>query len=105
MSNQVDVASDTSDTFYTGSQTIGTTPVQFNRNGAQNINRGVQFKAASGNAGSVYIGKASVTADTDPERDGFPIDANQGQFVPVSDVDQIYLLASEAGQKIFWMAT
>lgn len=64
--------------------------------------RGVQIKAAADNAGTVYVGNSDVTADAADATDGFPLAAGEGLFVPLRDPSDVYVLGSEAGQKVFF---
>lgn len=66
----------------------------------------VGIRAASGNSGTVYVGLSSgVTAGSDDATDGFPLAAGEYTELTrsaVSDTTGVYLIASGAGQKVFW---
>jgi len=66
----------------------------------------VGIRAASGNSGTVYVGLSSaVTAGSSDTTDGFPLAAGEYTELTrsaVSDTTGVYLIASGAGQKVFW---
>jgi len=66
----------------------------------------VGIRAASGNSGTVYVGlSSSVTAGSSDTTDGFPLAAGEYTELTrsaVSDTTDVYLIASGAGQKVFW---
>jgi hypothetical protein len=65
--------------------------------------RGVQVKAAVSNTGTVYVGNSDVTADSADATDGFPLAPGDGLFLPIDDPTRVYLVASAAGQKVFFV--
>ncbi len=66
--------------------------------------RGVLIKAASANSGIVYVGtNSAVTADSNDTSDGFPLSAGDSVEIEIDDAAGIFLIASEAGQKVFWI--
>jgi hypothetical protein len=69
------------------------------------LTRGVQLRAGSGNTGVVYVGSSSgVTADVADATDGFPLSPGDGVLIKVDDANKVFLIASAAGQKIFFLA-
>jgi len=98
MSSVVHIGQDLATTFYTGQVLVGTTIVQVV---AQPIDimKGVQLKAASSNAGTIYIGRDTVSSTT-----GFPLLAGESVFISVEDVTKIKAIASEASQGLSWLA-
>lgn len=69
---------------------------------------GVQVRAkggTSGNAGTIYIGgpvsESSVTAATNAATDGMPLYAGDSEFIPCTDVNQIFAIADMASQVLF----
>ena len=68
--------------------------------------RGVYVKAAAANAGKVYVGLSSaVTANSASSTDGYELSAGQEFLVPAAaadDLTEVYVIASQASQKIFW---
>lgn len=49
------------------------------------------IKARLTNAGTIYVGKSDVTADTNATTGGYPLDAGEAIAVPCSNLNQIYL--------------
>jgi len=66
---------------------------------------GVIIKAYSGNLGTVYVGLVGVTAGTAEATDGFPINANENVMIEAENVNLIYLIASQANQLVYWIAS
>ena len=90
--------------FWTGRKSsIGTSQVQLTTT-TRDLSRGVQIKAAAANTGTVYVGNTGVTVDADDGTDGFPLAAGEGLLVQVDDPTKVYLIASAAGQKVFFFA-
>lgn len=104
MGNFIDIAGDVADTFFHQSKTVGTTRIQLNNDNTTKLTRGIQIRADGANTGLIYVGTAPVTANTNPESDGFPIAANEGIFLPIKHMDIVYVIATVAGQKLFWLA-
>lgn len=69
--------------------------------------RGVQIRAADANTGQVYVGaKSNVTTGTAaPTTDGYPLDAGEGVFLPVKDLNLVWVIGSAAGQafNVLWV--
>jgi hypothetical protein len=82
---------------------VGTTAVQLSAT-SYRVAKGVQLKADAANSSTVYVGNADLTADTADATDGFPLAAGEGLFVPVDDVNKIYVRGGASGQKVFWFA-
>jgi len=81
---------------------IGTTAVQLTTTRGR-FRRGVLIKAANGNSGTIYVGtSSSVTADSADATDGFELAAGGSVVVEVQDPSNVFVIASEAGQKVFW---
>jgi hypothetical protein len=89
-------------TFDHASLTVGATAVAL-ASSPSVLKRGVQIKAAAANTGKVYVGNSDVTADTAAATDGFELSAGQGLFVPANDLKNVYVIASAAAQKIFYL--
>jgi hypothetical protein len=65
---------------------------------------GVQVKAYSLNSGNIYIGQSSgVTANSTEATDGYELTPGEGVFLPVSNTDLLYVIASASGQKAFYV--
>jgi hypothetical protein len=104
MSNFADIASDVTNKAWHGSATVDMTAMQI-PNSAGKLTRGVQLRAHKANTDIIYVGVTPlVTANTDEERDGFPLSANEGLFVPFASMDLIHVIADVDGQKLFWFA-
>ncbi len=101
--NYISISSQVADDFYNRSLVVGTSEIAI-PNSAQALTQGVQIRAANANAGIIYVGGTNVTADSNPETDGFPILAGEGLFIPIDDMNKLKLIASMAGQKLFWFA-
>ena len=82
---------------------VGTSAVQLAAT-SYRAAKGVQIKADAANSAAVYVGNADLTADTADATDGFPLAAGEGLFVPVDDVNKIYVRGGSSGQKVFWFA-
>ncbi len=74
---------------------------------------GVQIKAAHANTGQVYVGLANtVTANSAAATDGYELSAGEEVFIPAAaladsaltiDAANIYVIASAASQKVFFI--
>lgn len=105
MSGVVDLANDLSPKQWHGSKTIGASAVMIFP-AHYPIMKGVQLKAGPDNTDVIYIGSSlSVTADTDSDHDGFPLQAGEGLFVPCEQMTDLTAIAGAADQKLFWFAT
>lgn len=104
MSGGVQITDDAASKFLTGSKTVGTAAVQLTATGTP-LTRGVSIRAASSNAGKIYIGPAStVTALSAAGTDGQELAAGERQFVPIDDLSKVFLISDTAGQKITFLA-
>ena len=65
---------------------------------------GVLVKAAAGNTGIVYVGPLGVTAGTADATDGVELSAGDGFLIEIDNANKVYVIASAAGQKIFFVA-
>ena len=88
----------------TGSKnSIGSTPLQMSTTD-YDLRIGVTVKASSVNAGRIYVGTSSnVTQNTNPSTDGFELSAGESIYLPVNNINLVYIVASQSGQKAFWM--
>lgn len=88
----------------TGRKTVGTTAVQITTSTAE-LFSGIHIRAAGSNTGTIYVGFSNaVTADSADATDGFPLNANDGLYLPVSLGSEVWIIASAASQKFFWLA-
>lgn len=86
----------------TGRKTVGTTAAQLTTQ-SQYTRTGVLIKSSSDNSGLVYFGFSDdITADVADATDGFPLAAGESVLIPASRGTQVYVIASEASQKIWW---
>lgn len=103
MSTEVDVIKDTIEGGRTGSATVGTSAQQLTDKAE--CKSGVEIRADTGNTGVIYVGyRNTVTADSDPQTDGFPLYAKDSKHFPVSSPDKLWVIASAVSQKYFWDA-
>lgn len=101
MGNEKVIASN-QDSFFHGSQTVGTSAVQITSDDTP-TKIGVLVKAASTNTGLIYVGKTGVTAVSDPEHDGFELGAGEAVTIEVDQAKKVYAIASAASQLVFWV--
>lgn len=90
-------------TWKTGSKnSIGSTALQmYSSNYPLRI--GVTVKASSVNAGRIYVGTSSdVTQNTNANTDGFELSAGESHFFLVNNLNTIWIIASQSGQKAFF---
>ena len=90
----------------TGSKdSISSTPLQLTTLTIE-AKRGVLVKADTDNDQPVYVGAGSgISAGTDYYTDGFPLSANEGVVVPTLNPNEIFVVCSGAGQKVFFLIT
>lgn len=66
------------------------------------------IKAAEANTGNIHVGFANtVTAGTNGATDGYQLDAGDEVVIPkyvTNDASNVWLIASAADQKVYWMA-
>ena len=65
---------------------------------------GVLVTAHKDNAGIVYVGPKGVTAETNAATDGIPLEAKDSVFIEIDDLSKVYVIASIADQKAFYLA-
>lgn len=68
------------------------------------LQKGVILKAGPNNSGTVYVGKSGVTADSDGDNDGLPLEAGESIFLEIKDLSTVYVIASANNQKVFFIA-
>tara|TARA_B100001778_G_C18313130_1_gene505242 strand:- start:120 stop:539 length:420 start_codon:yes stop_codon:yes gene_type:complete len=82
--------------------TVGTTKVKLTSLAVNNATviskRGFLLKTASGNSGTIHVGTTNVSTTN-----GMILEAGDSIFIDITNSDNIYLIASGAGQNIFWM--
>jgi len=93
---------DTSEEYYVGQATVGTTAVKIPATALSRGNmKGILVKAYGANdtvanTVPIFIGNAQVTVST-----GYPIGPGESITLPISG-DDLYAIASVSGQKIAW---
>jgi hypothetical protein len=88
----------TIESFKFGSNTIGATATQINATSTA-LAHGITIRAATGNGGTIYVGRSTVTAVGDgTTTDGYALAAGEAIDLEINDVSLIYLKASAAGQ-------
>lgn len=89
--------------FTTGSKnSIGSIPLQMTTT-SYALRLGVVVKASSVNVGRIYAGDDNtVTQNTNPNLDGFELSAGESVFFPIDNINRVWLVASQSGQKAFW---
>ena len=90
---------DTANAFDPFRVAVGTTSAAITA-AATPCTRGVGLKAASANAGTIYVGPSDVTAGTTPATDGWPLAAGEEIFLPLADPRTVYAVASAANQQL-----
>lgn len=65
---------------------------------------GVTLRADSANTGTIYIGNSDVTVSGTAATDGIPLYPGDSLFLPVTNSNIPYAIASANNQKIFWIA-
>ena len=89
---------------YTGERAGSATAVQL----ASQSCRLAMFIAPNGNAGDVYLGGGSdvtVAAGTTTATAGYELQpGGQTPWIPISNVDLIWIICDNAGDDLLWMA-
>jgi hypothetical protein len=70
----------------------------------RNLRNGITIKADASNAGIVYVGNSDVTAGNAAATDGFPLSAGNEVTIHVARLADIYVIASQANQVVYWKA-
>lgn len=65
---------------------------------------GVLVVAHKDNAGIVYVGKEGVKTDATPAFAGIPLAAGDSVVIEVDNLNKVYVIASQADQKAFFLA-
>lgn len=65
---------------------------------------GVTLRADTANTGILYIGNSDVTVSGTAATDGIPLSPGDSLFLPVTNSNIPYAIASANNQKIFWIA-
>jgi hypothetical protein len=97
--------------FVHGRIIVGTTPVRITAQQTKLVN-GVMLKAGGDNEGTIYVGNSDqVTQDAGPEEgeivsftDGLPFNANDSYTIQTDELSDIWLVADEADQVMYFLA-
>jgi len=90
--------------FTTGAKSsISTTALQITATSTKCV-FGVSIKADADNTGIVYVGPKGVTAGSADATDGYKLKAGEEVFVQIDDPSKVYVIASAAAQKVWWVA-
>jgi len=89
-------------TFDHGQVNVGATAVQLSATSTL-INK-VVVKAADGNGSEkIYVGNSDVTANSEVTTDGYQLGAGQSITIPIYNLNLVYVIASAADQKVFYL--
>jgi hypothetical protein len=101
----VDVTKESSGNMIThGHTVVGTGAVQIATTSPPKVlDKGVILRAPAANTVDVYIGVATLTADTAAATGGFPLAPGDALFVPIDDHTKIWARASAASQDLAWL--
>ena len=83
-----------------GQTSIGISFVQMLSGASLVVYQGVQVKALNSNTANVYVGMLSGVSSSN----GFELGAGEGVFVPTTNINSVYLVASSPTQKVSYMA-
>ena len=88
----------------TGAMTIGTTAVKVS-NSSRVLSTGIQIIADAGNAGDVYVGsRPNLTTEATAATSGVKLPASATILYPAHLESDVYLIASEADQKVTFVS-
>ena len=97
--DSIETAIEVSSSFVNGTETIGTSA-----EGLTSINhpcnKGVTLSVEMSNLGTIYIGDSNSVSTSN----GFPLEAGDSMYIPIDNPNKVYCIASQASQKIYWIA-
>ena len=85
---------------YNGHTVVGTSAVALCPKLASN--RGVLIRAGDTNTAPIWVGRASVTADS-AATGGMPIPPATALFIPCDDPSLVFVISTAGGQDVAWM--
>lgn len=85
---------------YSGQQTVDSAGTAEALGSAQPLSRGVYVEADDGNAGDCYIGGSSVDSST-----GLILAAGKGIYIPIDNVNKVYVDAANSSDKVSYLGT
>ncbi len=104
MARKVVIGKKTKSVINTQAKTVGTTAVQLAPS-TRPLEAGVQIVCPTTNTGICYVAVRSNVTDGDTDAtDGYPLNASDSLFLPVSSESEIYVISDTAAQKVFWMS-
>lgn len=83
-----------------GAVTVGTTKVQLSSS-THKLYKGVVIKADGNNGGTVFVGGPVVAASG--ANSGIPLSGGEGLTVTVEYANQLYVIASDADQVVYFL--
>jgi len=102
MALEVNLNADLASDFSHGRTVVSQTAIQVITGGIGAVKKGVQIKRGPKGKGTVYIGKAGVTAGDTVATDGMPIQAGEGVFLPIDDPTLVYAIGTDNNLDLFW---
>lgn len=85
--------------FVAGQTSVGVSAVQV-QSSSQVCRHGVQVKANMGNTGIIYVGHSSGVTTSN----GYELGPGESVFVPIDNVNKVYVISDTASQGISWLA-
>ena len=92
--------------FLTGVLTVGATITRIRSGSSIPMGNGLTVLADKDNEGVIYFSPYSdmVIDDSDPDKQGMPLEAGDSFQIQVDNVNKVYFKATEAGQKLRYAA-
>jgi hypothetical protein len=103
MSVPVTIKGDAGDKLMSGTLNLTTTNLTQITANSIPLFKGVQLQAGA-NAGVVYFGDYSITANVAQAHCGYPLSANATEWVPVDDLSKVYFKAATENDIVHWFA-
>lgn len=82
---------------------VGTSPVQLTAKIFAEVYKGVLIVADPDNTNTIFLGRASVTSDKDPDTGGIPLPPGASITIPIEAPQLIYAISDAATQRVAWM--
>jgi hypothetical protein len=103
----MEIEKETSRELFFGHVPVGTTPRRLTT-GQFKVARGVLLRAPgtrdpSANTAPIWVGGRGVTADSQ-DTGGMPIPPGESVMVPIEDTSLLYVVSTDEGQDLAWMA-
>lgn len=97
-----DLFKETTGPFHHGHTSVGTSAIRVVPQDLD-LKKGLQIKSAAGNTGVVYLGRSNVTANSNAQTGGYPLQPGESIAIPIDEAKQIYVIASQVSQDVAWM--